>query len=254
MRTLHGMVLATESTVTVADWITAGAAAGSFFVAFLLWRVTRRYTAETKAIAQANDRMADANDQLVRSNQQVIEEMRKEQRHARHERSAGAAQRMTAATTVLMLEWRAAVDDPSNIQYPLTDERPYGQPLSADEKRRGAFTVWQTTYATERADIDSEVLVEELDRFSRIVSTALTDWDAIQLADDDGDPSHAPRRRSDYRSHRLGWAHRRLVNSLDAHRRGEPLPAPEQPLNAGAFLELPPGTSDADLDAKYPRR
>lgn len=239
------------SNLTGTDVIVAVATVVSAIVAVFLWRVTRKYTAETEAIAEANRRMADANDEMVRSNRDVVEEMREERRHARHERSAGAAQRMTAATMVLMRRWRLAEDDPLTWTGGMPVQRPEERPKSADAKREDAFAEWQTTYASERADIESDILVEDLDRFGRIVSTALTDWDAIQLSDDDGDPSRAPRRWPDYRLQRLAWAQRRLINMLDAHRRGEPLFGNGQPLNAGEFLSLPPGTSDADLDAKY---
>ena len=92
-------------------------------------------------------------------------------------------------------------------------------------------------------------MVEDLDRFWLIATTALTDWDAISLADDDGDPSHPPKRRPDYRTKRLNWCQRRLLAALDAHRRGEPVEHCRLPRDAGAFLSLPPGTSENEFEA-----
>lgn len=225
--------------------VTAAAAVASAIVALLLWRVTSKYTAETEAIAKASDRMADANER-------VLEEMRADRLHFHHERSVDAAERLTAALTAAVRDWTAARDDSAFAHYGglrTGTDRPEG--YTAEEKRTRAFQDWLVAYFNDRGPIEPARLRKDLERFTLILRAATYDWDTILalIENEQGERRAQQRRDNDNRTYRLELVATRLRNTLEAHRRGEPIDRTVLPKRYWDFWKLPPGIDHEELEA-----
>lgn len=208
------------------DWITAAAAVASAVVAFLLWRVTRRYTNETGAIAEANktmatanNRMADANDQLVEMTKLLVDanngmmtasvaalkEMAADRELARRQRSEESAYRLQLALSRAQRQWQT------------------GNVWEDPEATAAIHNDWVEAISNDRDALLSNALRDDITRFTGILQVAVTDWDTLLLTVEQhlGEQDAAQRRSGDNRSFRLNWAATELRRALGVHRRGE---------------------------------
>lgn len=194
------------------------------------------------AIAAMTASYVKATNKIRTANEKLLEEMRADREHFHHQRSVDAAHRLTVALTTALRDWIGAEDDSGFARFGGLRSRPdRPEGLSAEEKRREAYRGWWLAHVTDRGAIGPTALRTDLQRMTDIFGAATQEWDAIvALAEgDDGDPSHPPPSRPDNRSHRLGWCVKRVLVSLEAHRRGEPVNDCVLPRDGGAFLSLP---------------
>lgn len=198
------------------EWVALAAAVTSGLFAFLLWRVTRTYTDETKAIAEANQRMAEANDRMVKANIDVLEEMRRDREVMLDEPSRRVAERL-----------QHALADIQRFHFGRADEELRSQLM-------GVYNNWLAAYTQDAGAIRDSTLRNELARFHGVFGALAIDRDAmVALAEDE-------ERHLAYPVMRLTWLVSNLAAGLGAHRRGEAveqrMPAAE---HAHAFWEVP---------------
>ena len=226
------------------EWVALGAALASALFAFLLWRVTSKYTGETETIAQANYRMAIANDRMVDltasleeqnrsivdatnrsmlANEQLLDEMKEDRRISRRRRSEDAARNLQRALVQAELLWRRGEGDEADF--------------------RDAFTHWDAAMATDRNVIVDPNTREDVRRFYEIMWNSSMLWNLIlvEVGREFGQEELARREESatTEREYRLNVAARKLRNVLSAHQRDEDLGAPQMPDDALHFGAIP---------------
>jgi hypothetical protein len=214
------------------DWIIAGAAVASAVVAFLLWRVTRKYTTETEAIARANDRMSEANDRMANANERLIEEMRTDREVSARRASEEAAHRLQRALARVHRELHhGGLDDLDAVTRAVND--------------------WIQATAIDSNALRSPLLRKDVARFSRILTAATMEWETViaMIEDQQGETEAERRRRLDNRMYRIQWGTDRLRSALGAHQRGEDFDTPQLPKGAYTFLMAKPGVGDEGFEA-----
>lgn len=211
--------------MTPTDWITAIAAAVSAFVGIAIWRVTTAYTRST-------DRIADSNAQMARANEALIEEMRQDRNLARRRTSEEAAQRLQVALARAHRRWQT-VD------------------LRNDPDALGPiYNDWVEQLAVDRNALLTEVLRDDVQRFTTLFRVAAHDWETVLhiVENEHGELRAEQRRTGDNRRYRLDWAAERLRRALGAHQRGEDMHDHRLPKRSWEFFIRPPGEWDADYE------
>lgn len=229
--TLQELVNATNS-VSVSDWITAGAAIASAILAGVLVYVTSKYTSAThdirdanKSMATASERLADANDLMVQANNRMmqaaesnLDHMVKDREVMLNEPSRRAAERLQHAL--------AGVEG-----------SPFGKDEEELERHLGeVYASWAVAHVHDSDAIRDDRLRRDLQRFMALFLAIAKGRDSMRMLADEQSRRLAPP------ALRLRWLVRQLAQGLGEHRRGEPvtgrLPAAE---HAWSFWELPAG-------------
>jgi hypothetical protein len=215
------------------EWVALFAALTSAVFAFLLWRVTSRYTSETATIAAANRKMAEANDRMVDANQLLLEEMRADRALARRRTSERAASLMSVALARAQRRWR----DRSYVA---------GPPESVG--RRRSLHWWETTndfmeeVAAHAAAILDPQLRDDVLAFGKIHNRAFDEWDRLEvlLSMADTLDEAESQRPEEMLRHRLDRAATLLRGALGAHQRGDDLGERVLPDRTSEWWDLAP--------------
>lgn len=226
--------------MTTTDWISAVAAATSALAAVAIFWVTRAYTRSTRQIARANATMAEANQQMVHANdamvsanEAMIVEMREDRRLARRQASEAAAQRLQHAAASTHRRMQRAVWKARDLTVPLEP----GQREGINE----VVHDWMEATARDEGPIQSDVVCQEIRRFSRILRVAAAEWQVVlaEIGRIHGQQEEDLRTKGDNRTHRMNFAYNALRDTLAEYTKGNDPDEPRLPKDAWDFWIMP---------------